>query len=320
MKHSFAFDPTYGYTLDDLLQLEPPEEPGDFSVFWQRRFKHALSILPQPILSPSAFICEGFRVYDLSYTSTDQIQIGGWLLEPEQVTARCGLMLGHGYGGLEQPSFDLPCHNAVYLIPCFRGISRSRCATIPQTPQQHVVHGIESRDSYVIGGCVDDCWTGISALLSLHPELENNIGYMGISFGGGIGALALPWDNRITLAHLNVPAFGHQPLRLKLPTTGSALGLQNYVNSLRHIPATLSYYDSAVAAKYIHQKMHIAAALFDPVVAPPGQFAIYNALKCPKKLKILTAGHFEFAGLQQEEICLIQQLGEFFNCNEPGIA
>ena len=48
--------------------------------------------------------------------------------------------------------------------------------------------------------------------------------YMGISFGGGIGALALPWDERFHRAHLNVPSFGHHPLRLTLPepdTTGS---------------------------------------------------------------------------------------------------
>ena len=46
--------------------------------------------------------------------------------------------------------------------------------------------------------------------------------------------------------------------------------------------STLAYYDAAIAAKRILIPMHCACAMFDPMVAPPGQFAVYNAIPSEK--------------------------------------
>jgi len=81
----------------------------------------------------------------------------------------------------------------------------------------------------------------------------------------------------------------------------------------------LAYYDAAVAARYIRQPMHLAPARFDPAVAPPGQFAIYNALPGPKELFVLTAGHFEHATSATEDRELLSELRGFFGCDEPRI-
>jgi len=64
---------------------------------------------------------------------------------------------------------------------------------------------------------------------------------MGISFGGGIGALAVPWEPRIAPGHLNVPTFGHQSLRLQLPTTGSGSAVQTFARRHVHVAETLAY-------------------------------------------------------------------------------
>ncbi len=37
LPHGYHFDPSYGYTLDTLLQVGCPDEPWDFSEFWQHR-------------------------------------------------------------------------------------------------------------------------------------------------------------------------------------------------------------------------------------------------------------------------------------------
>jgi cephalosporin-C deacetylase len=63
--------------------------------------------------------------------------------------------------------------------------------------------------------------------------------------------------------------------------------------------------------------MHVAAALFDPAVAPPGQFAIYNALPGPKELFVLTAGHFDHPASAMENRSLLSELKVFFGCDEP---
>lgn len=163
------------------------------------------------------------------------------------------------------------------------------------------------------GGCVDDLWLAVSAMLLLFPATCGHIGYAGMSFGGGIGAMALPWEPRIQRAHLNVPSFGNHPVRLQLPTVGSGAAVQGYQQQHGNVLATLQYYDAASAARFIRQPVHVAAALFDPAVAPPGQFAIYNALSEPKYLFVLEAGHFSYPHQAKQEQALLKELEVFFS-------
>jgi cephalosporin-C deacetylase len=320
LHHCLPFDPSHGYDLPGLLAVKPPPEPPDFAAFWCARYRRALAVDPRPEVGPPRHARPGWLLRDLAYRSTDDFHIHGWLIEPDAGTANRGFVLGHGYGGIDRPDFDLPCADAVYLVPCFRGLCRSRRPPISEQPAWHVLHDIHLRDRYILGGCVEDLWTGVSALLRLHPEVAGSIGYMGISFGGGIGALGLAWDGRIGRGHLNVPTFGHQPLRLTLPSVGSAAAVQAFAGRHGHVEETLAYYDAAVAARHIAQPMHVAAAFFDPAVAPPGQFAVYNALPGPKRLLVLTAGHFDHPERAAEERKLLRELTEFFGCHEPRVS
>jgi len=312
ISHKPPFDPTYGYTLESLLRVGWPDEPGDFAEFWQSRYRNALGIYPNPELTRCKGHHPDFDVYDVRYRSTEDFLIGGWLLSPKRGPIRRGLVVGHGYGGREAPDFDLPVGEAAVLFPCFRGLSRSRDSRVPDNPARHVLYGIGQRDRYILGGCVEDLWLAVSTLLSVFPQVEGHIGYSGISFGGGIGALALPWEPRIRIAHLNVPTFGHHSLRLALPTQGSAEAVRRYEHRHGHVLETLRYYDAACAARHIHIPVHVAAALSDPVVAPPGQFAIYNALTGPKRLFVLKAGHSDYPERLEEERALLAELGAFF--------
>ncbi len=76
---------------------------------------------------------------------------------------------------------------------------------------------------------------------------------------------------------------------------------------------TLRYYDAATAATFAKVPVQVAAALFDPFVAPPGQFAIYNALPSEKELFVLSAGHFEYPDQDKERIQLLHQIDTFFS-------
>jgi cephalosporin-C deacetylase len=309
--HNYHYDPSYGYNLDRLLAVPAPEAPLDFVEFWQERYRQTIAFSTQYHLLPCGNHA-GFAIYDLSYQSTAGFVIGGWLLVPEHQEIRQGIVIGHGYGGREQPDYHINIPETALLFPCFRGISRSRCSAIPEQADRHVLHGIENRHDYVIGGCVEDLWLAVSVLLDIYPQIAGRIGYMGISFGGGIGALAIPWDQRIQRVHFNVPTFGNQPLRLSLPTMGSAAVLKQYSERHGHVLETLAYYDAAVSAAYAAQPAHFAAALFDPVVAPPGQFAIYNAWAADKSLFVLEAGHFDYPNHLAQEQQLLGELTLFF--------
>lgn len=313
-EHGFDFDPTHGYGLEQLRAVRPPPEPAGFAVFWRRRHKRARRVDPAPTLSDSPLQHPDWHVFDLRYTSTDGVEIRGWLLRPAVGAIKRGLVVGHGYGGRDAPDFDLPVAETALIFPCARGLSRSACPSIPAEASGHVLHGIESPDDYVIAGCVDDLWLAVSALLALHPAITGRVGYSGISFGGGIGALALPWDDRIDRGFLEVPTFGHRPLWLTLPATGSATAVQAYAAEHPEVADTLRLFDAAIAATRIRQPMLVAPARFDPAVAPPCQFAVANALNSSihHETFILDAGHAEYPDAAMQHAALARAKERFF--------
>ncbi len=311
--HSYGFDPAYGMDLAQLLAIVPPEPPDDFATFWRDRYAAALALDPRPRICPTGQILGNHTVHDLRYHSTDGVEIGGWLLLPLSGPPQRGALIGHGYGGRTEPDEPVGLDDAVLLFPCFRGMGRSRVTGISPHPFSHVLHRIQERDRYILGGCVDDLWLGVSALLSLFPEVAGRVACLGISFGGGIGALAAPWDSRIDRLYVQVPTFGHQALRLTLTCVGCGEAVHGY--QLHHpfnVMETLAYYDAACAARYLRIPTLVAAALFDPAVPPPGQFAIYNAIpESLRRLFLLEAGHFDYAGQEAGERELQKEVARF---------
>ncbi|WP_049732035.1 acetylxylan esterase [Rhizobium ecuadorense] len=310
--HPFAFDPTYGMRVEELLAVEPPEGPDGFDAFWKARYRKARMVDPQPALSWSRFTHPDWHVLDLVYLSTDAFRIGGWLLLPREGQVRRGLIVGHGYGGRNRPDFELPVKETAVIFPCCRGLSLSAHPPISQNPSWHVLHDIDKKDAYIIGGCVEDVWLAVSTLVALYPWLSGHIGYSGISFGGGVGAMAIAYDDRIDRGHLALPSFGHQPLRLKLPSVGSAQAVQEYQAEHGDVLSTLGFYDAATAARRIKVPMLTAVALFDPAVAPPCQFAVANSLPKFNEIFILDAGHFDYPESAEQEAALRDKIGQFF--------
>jgi cephalosporin-C deacetylase len=311
--HCFPFDPSYGHTLESLLQVLPPAEPSSFQDFWQSRYQKALQVNPALESSQDLHAHPDFEVKDVFYQSTDNFRIGGWLLTPKAERTQRGLIVSHGYGGRDGPDFDLVTSGTAVFFPCCRGLSRSARQGISSNPAYHVLHDIDKPGRYIMGGCVEDIWVGVTAMLRLFPQIEGRIGFQGTSFGGGIGAMAVAWDPRIRRAAFNVPTFGHQTLRLGLPTTGSGAAVSLYQKRHGNVIETLQFYDAALSARHIPVPVHVAAALFDPVVAPPGQFALYNALPGPRELFVAQAGHFDFPGRAEQDLRLLVDLQRFFD-------
>lgn len=312
IEHSYTFDPTHDYSLDALLACAAPDEPPDYAEYWRGRHAMALHVQPRPRLHDTGVIRHGWRVFDWTYHSTGLTEIRGWALLPASSGFSRAMVVGHGYGGREAPDFDLPFEDAALFFPCARGLGRSATPSISPDPQWHVIHDIQSRRRYVLGGCIEDLWCGVTALLDLFPHVAGRIGYLGISFGGGIGAMATAWDQRIRLAHFNVPTFGNQPLRMKLATIGSAAAVQHFVKKCPKALDVLRYFDAASAARHFSIPVHFACALFDPAVAPAGQFAIHNASPASRQLFVLTAGHHSYPGQDRETAQLRQEIHNFF--------
>ncbi len=312
--YSYGFDPTCGLTLEELLAVQPPPAPLNFDHFWQARYNAALGVTPRPRLGESVSGHPDWIVQDISYISTDAFEIGGWLMLPTDGKVTRGLVVGHGYGGRDQPDFNIQVKETAVLFPCCRGLSRSRRPPISTDPALHVLHDIDQPEHYILGGCVEDIWLAVSVLTELYPEIDGRIGYSGISFGGGVGALAIAFDKRIDRGHLALPTFSNMPLWLTLPTIGSAASVQIYQKTHPDVINTLRLFDAASAATRIRIPMLMAVARFDPAVAPPCQFSVANGLPTSThhETVILDAGHFDYPDRENQNALHLDKFRRFF--------
>lgn len=299
--HDFPFDPSYGYNLDALLQLQAPEGPSDLENFWRSTYREAraipLNLSVHPLPSPRP----GLDLLKVTYDSLGRRRIGAWITLPHGRAVQRGVVMGHGYGGRECPDFDLPGPECAAIFPCARGFHLSKADDLPGISSQHVLTGLESRESYIHRGCVADYWGAATVLLSLYPDVAGSLHYMGASFGGGIGAMMLAWDERFASGYLCVPSFGNHPLRLQNPCNGSGEAVRQHVLQHPEIRETLRYFDSAIIARHISIPVLCECALFDPAVPPPGQFSVFNALGGRKELIVRQAGHFDHSGINDED-------------------
>jgi cephalosporin-C deacetylase len=285
-----TIDATYGYDLGRLLQVPAPAGPPDFADFWRATYEQTLALplnlAHREIESPNP----RFKLFEVEFDSLGGTRIGGWISFPADGNFVRGVVQGHGYGGREEPGFDVPGPPAVTIFPCASGFHRSAQPDIPNAGHAHVLHGIEQRETYIHRANAAEIWSSASVLLQLFPHLEQ-LHYMGGSFGGGIGALAIAWEPRFQRAYLDVPSFGNHPLRVTLPCGGSGESVRLLHQSRPEVLDVLQYFDAATAARYTEIPVFVAAALSDPGVPPPGQFAVYNGLAGEKELFVRQTGH-----------------------------
>lgn len=299
LEHPHPFDPTYGYDYEQLLKVGSPEGPADLEAFWEQTYREAMAIAPR--VTTRAISCERTDVdlFEIEFDSWGGTRIGGWLTlprTPHNTPVGRGVVVGHGYGGRGGPEFDLPGPPCAAIFPCARGLgTRSLLPGISNLSAGHVLTGVESKQTYIHRGCAADLWCAASALLEVAPEAARALHYMGASFGGGTGAMAVAWDPRLSAAYFSVPSFGNHPLRLGIPCCGSGEAVRQYAQEHPEVlENVLQYFDAATIARHIRVPVLCECALFDPAVPPPGQFAVYNALGGPKELIVRRAGHFSY--------------------------
>lgn len=288
--------------------------PEDFDDFWRALAERAGEVAVRPIRRPA----DG-GVELIEYSSLDGVRLGGWLtLPPGDI--RSAVIVGHGYGGRDALEPRWVPKDAAVFYPVSRGLPRlSLIDGIPSDGAAHVLHGIRSRDTYVHGGCAADIWCAITALEELlgvalgERQGGLRLGYFGPSFGGGIGAMAVRWDDRIDAASLHVPSFGAHARRLAVPNEGSSASVSAWVREHPEAWDVLDYFDAATAAARIRVPTIIAAAREDPAVPPVGQFAVADAVPdAYRRVTVLTAGHREYAEEEAEMAAYAAATRELF--------
>ncbi|SDS81614.1 acetylxylan esterase [Microlunatus soli] len=290
------------YPLDELLTPLPPlRPPDDFAEFWRETYVELTA--PAGEVRIERDCSAGGRSIELiSFRSSSGGRVLGWLVGPgDRQPVRRGLVISHGYGGRELPDPLQVADNAAAIFPVAPWLPIN-AGGLPGS--EHVLIGIGDRYRYAHRFSAADIWRAATILLQRYPDAAACLDYRGGSFGGGIGALALPWDDRFRRATLHVPSFGYFPIRLSRRCTGSGEAVrQHLLGHPEHRPM-LDYFDSTLAAAEISIDVQVSAARTDPAVDPRGQFAVYHALAGTKRLVVCTAGHAEFPGEAEQNLAV----------------
>ncbi|WP_181157552.1 acetylxylan esterase [Microbacterium sp. MYb62] len=280
------------YSLGTLLTpLAPPDEPDDFDDFWRTTFQEFGTGAVDWRLAEDLAPTDTHRVSEIRFRSSADEPAAAYVLLPRAAATRRGLVVGHGYGGRTGPDLDRVPADTAAIFPVAPGTHVDTKSRFPALPDEHVLAGIAHRDTYSHRFSAADIWRAATVLLEMAPAATGALDFSGGSFGGGIGALALPWDARFRRAALDVPSFGNHGVRLSRRCTGSGEAVRRY---LRHHPDTrpvLDYFDAAIAARRLRLPVHVSAAVLDPAVDPRGQFAVYHALAGPRRLSVRANGH-----------------------------
>ncbi|HWV48615.1 MAG TPA: acetylxylan esterase [Microbacterium sp.] len=281
------------YPLSVLLTPPPAlAEPADFDAFWQDTYAEFGTGRVAWEAVASFGSTETHRVDRILFASSTGERVVAWLALPHGPVSR-GRVIGHGYGGRTEPELaDLPSDTAA-IFPVAPGQEANPPGRFPALSARHVLAGIQNRETYSHRYSAADLWRAATVLLDAAPDAAVALDYQGGSFGGGMGSLALPWDGRFRRASLDVPSFGHFPIRLSRRCTGSGESVRQHLRRHPDVRPVLDYFDAAIAASRIRIPVHVGAAVKDPSVDPRGQFAVYHALAGPKRLTVRGSGHLD---------------------------
>jgi cephalosporin-C deacetylase len=288
-----AFDGSYGRTETELRAVRPVPAPDGFAERWRAWRTGAAAIDAAPAVL-STTTRRDRRVSVVEHTAADGIRLRAWVVEPRDEPARVGIVHGHGYGGRDRIDLARVPQDAAAIFPVARGLGALNAGVgAPEPVEEHVLHGIDDPDRYVLGLCARDLWLAADALTMLTGDLP--LYYVGESFGGGVGALAVPWDDRYVGATLIVPSFGHYDERLRVRCLGSGEVVRSHVHAHPEARETLRLFDASTGIGFATVPVRVEAALWDKYVPPQGQFAVANGA-VDAELAVLPAGHAEYPG------------------------
>ncbi len=302
--HEFDFDPTYGHSVPDLQRIRYVDpEPEDFADFWQDLYQKAMDVPLDLKIEEEQSLENGFRCQRVSYRVWPDYRVGAWVIfHEDHPQPDLGVVLGHGYGGREAPDVGFARKDRILIFTIAPGFHISQDSRLPVNDAgKHVVYGIESRESYLLASCAATIWRGVDVLLELTESSVKKFHYHGWSFGGGMGALSVPWEPRFQSAELGHVTFANHPFRLRNECVGSGASVRQYWLKDRSIEETLRYYDAAFSVRHLKIPTLFGCSCFDPAVPPPGQWSAANSHPGPSRATAFPVGHFDYAHPQTAE-------------------
>jgi fermentation-respiration switch protein FrsA (DUF1100 family) len=265
-----------------------PGRPADLFPDNPRAPLHATAV-PMPSLSG-----DGVTVQAVSYTTFDGTRVPALLALPQRVRPRGCLIYQGGIGMTKEDSKPLWPGAAALGLATFTIDPRDTGARGSVAELARAVRSAAAiRAAYV--DTVRDLRRGLDYLES-RPECQHNIGYLGTSFGGALGAMLSGSDRRVKAAALtSIGATFAQALTV--PDSPLLPGVDGQPSAFAAALKVLDPINPATWVALISPRpVMLINGTQDPYVTSVSANAIAQAAGQPKVVVSFTGGHNPFYG------------------------
>ena len=292
------------------------ERPADFDAFWQATIAELgqapvnLTVEPDTLRSTPRV-----SVAQVHFDSLGGVRLFGWYARPTAPGAYPGLLMLPGYSGNTGVPRAMAGEGFAVLALSVRGHPRSNSQYAPGFPGL-LTDGIERKETYGYRGVYMDCYRAVDVLRGLDGVDAGRIGVTGGSQGGALTLLTAALRPEVRAAAADVPFLcairDAVDLTMSYPFAeiGDLLRLRPELADA--VWTTIPYFDIINFAPRITCPVLVSLGLKDDVCPPQTGYALYNALTCPKELKVYPNAAHEGGGFSHGQVklpWLKQQLG-----------
>lgn len=271
-------------------------KPDDIDAFWEDVLAQTAMIPLDPVaLYDPLRSTEEIDVYEVFFTSLDQVRIAGWYALPKNRGANLpGLLQVPGYN-MEPPVPKLWARKgyaAFSVAP--RGKLRSNRQFNPGYPGL-LTHSMVDRHTYSYRGFYMDACRAVEFLLGRDEVDSDRIGVTGHSQGGGLTISTAALRPEITAAAAGAPYLCGYMDAIELtdayPYQEIADYLRMYPESRQEVEDTLAYFDGISLAHRITCPIIVSVGLQDSTCPPETGYAMFDAIASSDKQMYGYDGH-----------------------------
>ena len=276
-------------------------KPVDFDSFWNDVLKQASTIPLEPEILPDPLrTSDDVEVFQVFYTSIDQVRIAAWYCRPVQRAQRTpAMMFLPGYQMDPPIPKEWARKGYIALSVAPRGKLRSNRQFNPGYPNL-LTHNIVDRHTYAYRGFYVDTWRGIDFLLS-RPEVEPaRIGVTGSSQGGGLTITTAAMRPEVRAASAGAPYLCGFVDAIELTHTYPYEEINDYLRLYperrKDVEETIAYFDGINFADRIACPIIVNVGLQDNVCPPETGYTLFERIGAKDKRLYPYDGHGHDAG------------------------
>ena len=272
------------------------KRPADIDRFWNDVLAQTAAIpLDASVVHDSLRSSPQVDVYQVHYTSLDQVRIAGWYARPANHSGQMpGLLVVPGYSmePLIPKAWAAKGYAAFSVAP--RGKLRSNGQFNPGYPGL-LTHGIVDRNTYTYRGFYMDSCRGVDFLISRDEVDADRIGLTGHSQGGGLSVVVAALRDEITAATAGAPFLCGFMDAIDLtdgyPYQEIADYLRQHPESRQQVTETLAYFDGISLAPRVTCPIIVNIGQQDSTCPPETGYALFRAIGSEEKSLYDYDGH-----------------------------